>query len=316
MGNEVKATYDCTQPELYAICNLGWNYAKVRQSTIVLKFPEYTMAYIDGKIAEVAAAEALPGQQERELITETDRILLLGIATIAIEQWDMLERYINRLFKTNKALIKTNVEAAGKNFYEAATRPNPNWEDLKQMLIDGQDYITDHTSELTPIVPATFIADYSAALSAFITKYNTFTIDKFSSNEGTTEKVEANNALHDELMFMLADLQKVAPASQKDKFTFTHLKGIITTPGAAGLKNEVRASGTNILLAGALIKIQKEGGLVLEQTTDAEGIADFTNLPAGEYKGRIELTGYTPLDILVNITTGVHSFKHWVLVAV
>ena len=157
MANEILPKYHCTQSELYAICTLGWNRCKTAQATIVASFPEYTVTYIDGKLADIVTVQHMPDFQARNLITETDHILLTQLAVPAIAQWDLLERYIIRSFQSNKPLIKPNVEAAGKPYYKAATREEPNWEDLKQMLINGKTYITDHAATtLAPVMPVGF----------------------------------------------------------------------------------------------------------------------------------------------------------------
>lgn len=222
----------------------------------------------------------------------------------------MLERYITRAFQNNKDLIKPNVEAAGKDYYEAATRDNPNWEDLSQMLLSGQKYINDNGGILTSM-PATFPADYDSTKTAFDKKYDEFTEAEAVTPEKTREKIEANNAIFDDLMLMLGDISAVAPTADLQKeFTFTYLKGIISSPGAAGLKGEITEEGTGNKLGGVLLRLSPLGR---EVSTDKLGLYDFGNIPAGKYILDISLDGYEPRKEEIKIEVGVTSTKNYAL---
>lgn len=310
MANEIKAKYNCTQTELYAICRLGWKMVKNKQVDVVVIYPDYTVLYIDGKIADIKAAEELPDFQSRDLAPESSHIILKQVADPAIQQWKLLERYIIRSFQTNPDLIKPNVEAAGKDYYEAATRDNPNWEDLQQMMLSGNTYITNNLAILTSM-PATFPADYATAKANFDTKYDEFTLAEAEGPEKTSEKIEANNKIFDDLMLMLGDIGAVAPTAELQKeFTFTYLKGIISSPGAAGLKGEITEEGTGTKLQGVLLRLSPRDR---ETSTDEIGVYVFGSIPAGKYVLEISLDGYeTKIDNIV-IQAGVTSTKNYVL---
>ncbi len=279
MANEIKAKYNCTQTELYAICRLGWKMVKNKQADVVIVYPDYTILYIDGKIASIKAAEDLPDFQSRDLLPESSHIILKQVADPAILSWKLLERYITRAFQNNKELIKPNLEAAGKDYYEAATRDNPNWEDLQQMMLSGNTYITNNLGILTSM-PPTFPADYASTKTDFDTKYDEFTIAEAESPEKTREKIEANNGVFDELMLMLGDIGAAAPPELQHEFTFVYLKGIISSPGAAGLKGEISEEGTGVKLENVLLRLSPSAR---ETNTDALGLYDFGSISAGKY---------------------------------
>lgn len=310
MANEIKARYNCTQTELYAICRLGWKLCKNKQGDIVLVYTDYTIPYIDGKVAAIKSAEDLPDFQSRDLLPESSHIILKQYAEPAILKWKFLERYITRAFQNNKDLIKPNLEAAGKDYYEAATRENPNWEDLSQMLLSGQKYITDHGGLLTSM-PATFPADYASSKTDYDTKYDEFTEAEATTPEKTREKLEANNGIFDDLMLMLGDINAVAPtADLQREFTFTYLKGIISSPGAAGLKGVITEDGTDLKLKDVLLRLNPIGR---EATSNLGGEYDFGSIPAGKYILEISLDGYETRKEDVKIDTGVTSTKNYAM---
>ncbi len=310
MGKEIKAKYNCTQTELYAICRLGWKLCKNKQAQIILAYTDYTIPYIDDKITSIKKAEDLPDFQSRDLLPESAHILLKKISEPAILNWKLLERYIIRAFQEDKDLIKPNLEAAGKDYYEEATRDNPNWEDLSQMLLSGQKYITDNGAALTSM-PATFPAQYDLVKGKFDTKYDEFTEAEALTPEKTREKIEANNEIFDDLMLMLGDINSVAPTADLEKeFTFTYLKGIISSPGAAGLKGEITEEGTGKKLKDVLLRLSP---IEREVSTDEDGLYDFGSIPAGKYVLYISLDGYAPRQENVTIETGVTSTKDYTL---
>lgn len=310
MANEIKAKYNCTQTELYAICRLGWKMVKNKQADVVLIYPDYTVPYIDGKINDIKTAEELPDFQSRDLVPESSHIILKQVADPAIQKWKLLERYITRAFQSNKDLIKPNLEAAGKDYYEAATRDNPNWEDLQQMMLSGNTYITNNLAILTSMPPA-FPAEYATAKGDFDTKYDEFTIAEAEGPEKTSEKIEANNAIFDALMLMLGDIGAVAPTAELQKeFTFTYLKGVISSPGAAGLKGVISEEGTDVKLKDALLRLSPIG----RETQSVEGGEySFASIPAGKYVLEISLDGYETKKDEIKIEPGVTSKKDYAL---
>ncbi len=310
MSNEIKAKYASSQPELYAICNLGWNICKQHQIDVEGKFPEYTMLYIDDKLARIAVVEAQPDFQVRDSVTEKERNDLKKLAVDAIFNWKLLERYIIRAHQTNKEQIKPDLEAAGSGYYRTATATSPDWEDLKQMLISGKNFITNNILLLTGKMYVGFPADYDTTKNAFQDKYNQFTLGVAGAPNMTDEKIEDNNEIYDDLMLMLGDLKMIAPPATQDEVTFAYLKGIISSPGPAGLKGTVTGEATGNKLTGVLLRLLETD---YEATTDGVGEYDFGNIASGTYTLEISKDGYQTLTVTVQIFTGVTSTKNYVL---
>ena len=311
MATEILPKYHCTQTELYAICRLGWNIAKQYQTNLAFKFPYYTIPFIDAKLTAVNDAQELPDFQNRDFASETARIILKQKADFAIENWKLLERYIINALQSDKDLIKPHLEAAGKDYYDSATRENPDWEDLKQMLIDGKKYITDNSALLIPFMPATFATDFDSTKADFQNQYDTFLAAETTTPVDTNLKINANNQIYDALMLLIGDCKAALPTLFRDSISFNYLKSIITSPGPAGLKGTV-TSTTNTPLSGALLRLVE---LALDVTTNSEGQYDFGNIRSGSYTLQISLSGFLDFSDTVVVLTGVTSTKNYQLTA-
>ena len=101
--------------------------------------------------------------------------------------------------------------------------------------------------------------------------------------------------------------------AKRDQYVIARLLDIITPPGAAGLKLDVKNSVTNEWVAGAQVKIMKDGEPGISSFTDADGKADMGNLTAGTYVGNITGAGYAEFNFEVVISTGVTSYKHYLI---
>jgi len=306
----IKVKYNSTQAELYAICYLGWNIAKTNQPQLAIDYPEYTIAYINTKIAAITSAEELPDFQYRDLATETAHITLLQLGAKAVAQWRLLARYITRAFQSNKPLIKPNIEAAGQQYLEKASKENPNWEDLKRLLVDGKKYLTDNAAILTPVMPATFAATFNTEKTTFDNQYILFLQGEFEAPAATYNKVSANNSIYDDLLLFIDDAKEIADIPSSGQFSFAYFKGIVTSPGPAGLKGLITETGTNSKLIGASLILLDTDYVA---TSDADALYNFGNIASGNYNIQITLTGYQTLTVPVQIFTGVTSTKNYQL---
>jgi hypothetical protein len=311
MSTTINAKYHCTQAELYPICILGWNFAKKHQIEIEPFFPEYTVVYIDDKLAQITAAELLPDFQSRDALTEEERIILTKTAKLAIKKWDLLERYIIRALQSDKDLIKPNLEDAGSKYYRAATATQPNWEDLKKMLVSGNKYIIDNAALLAPVMPAGFPLSFKTQKDKFESQYAELLLNRVEAPAETIEKLNANNAIFDDLMLMLGDIKALTPDELDDDISFAYLKGIISSPGPAGLKGLITQQGSTVKINGALCRLLETD---YETTSDTDGFFDFGNIASGKYTIQISKDGYQTLDVSITIFTGVTSTKNFELV--
>ncbi|MBK8657933.1 MAG: hypothetical protein IPN22_03415 [Bacteroidetes bacterium] len=143
------------------------------------------------------------------------------------------------------------------------------------MLTSGKSFITDNLAALTPQMPPTFQVEYNTALTDFTTKYNTFTTLEATAPDSTITKIEANNAIYDDLMLLLGDLKAIVPAIYDDEVTFTYLKSIISSPGPAGLKGTITNSNSTLPVSEAILRLTD---INRETTSEADGSYNFGNI--------------------------------------
>ncbi len=101
--------------------------------------------------------------------------------------------------------------------------------------------------------------------------------------------------------------------AKRHQFVWDRIIDRITPPGAAGLKLDVRNGATNEFEPGVSLSIQQTGQPTVNGETDAEGFLQLTNLAVGDYTGSLRKPGFTALNIEFTISTGVISFKHYII---
>jgi hypothetical protein len=129
------------------------------------------------------------------------------------------------------------------------------------------------------------------------------------------ERCRANNAIYDEAIKICGDGQVAFIDNEAKRYQFVWDRIIerITPPGAAGLRLDVRNGATNEFEPGVEISLQQEGLPAVTGTTDSEGYFQFPNMEVGVYTGFLRKPGFVPVPIEVNISTGVISFKHYII---
>ena len=241
-----KRKYQCTQPQLYAICKIGWKSYEENQAAFELFNTNYTVLFGTNAVAAVAAAKALPDFQQRDEPSETAFILMGKKADKCIISWKTLRSYIKKAFDPD--LFKPKIESAGYNYYEEAT--NENWEDLDSMLLAGQSFITNNTPALTTAgMPAGFPASYNTLYGEFGDLYETFTDAGQDSKEGTDAKITANNDIHKTLTDMFADGQLIfaEDAGKRERFIFARVKAIVKLQLASAAATTYQGGVTSTL---------------------------------------------------------------------
>ena len=97
-----KANYNCTEQELYTICETAWNSC----SQYLIRFtpfkPKYTPTFIAAKLAAVLAARNLPDEQQRNALYETANVNLRKEGRKACDKWQALKRYIADAFPADQ----------------------------------------------------------------------------------------------------------------------------------------------------------------------------------------------------------------------
>lgn len=270
--------YNCTQDELYAICAIGWNSYAENQADFLALNTTYTVALGTAALAAVQAAKDLPGEQARGEAPESARIALKEAADIGLHQWRILRSHISKAFPG--ALFKPKVEAAGGDKYDLAMANN--WESVDALLNAGLLFLTDNTAALTAAgMPPAFVADYTTARANFAAVYTAFKTAEQSTEEGTDEKIIANNDLYDDLLSMFDDGQLIYEknASKRDRFILAKVKSLVTPGG--GIPENILATLQGFVAAGMKVNLGA--------------------LPAGTAKARMKALAGGPLEFGLSV---------------
>lgn len=97
-------------------------------------------------------------------------------------------------------------------------------------------------------------------------------------------------------------------------FVFSTLWDLINPP-VAGIKGEVKVTGTNVPIVGATISIQKEGEVALDILTDEEGSYSH-QVGAGKYTIKVSANGYVSQSKEVDMKADGYKTFDFVMVAV
>ena len=277
---------------------------------------KYTAPAVAAFQAQVEAARLLPDEEQRTTVHELLRIELKNYTDGSIRpHLGALKLYIRDAYDDD-AVRSTKLTAAGYNDWDRAL--NYNWEVLRTVIQKADTFITDNSADLlaNDNMPVAFPTKITADKTFVNTKVPVFLNTRENAPQGTQVKIVESNKLFEIAASICEDGQHVFesdPAKQK-QFVWSAIMEIVTPAGKAGLKFDAKDSDTSEPLKSVVVKIKMDGNPALSVTTDENGKGAFDNLPAGDYAGTVELTGYVTQNITLTINTGVTSFKHWLMV--
>jgi len=286
--------YNCTQPELYAVCRNGWaNYNRSLASFTIFR-PIYTNPYGLSRIAEITAAELLPDEQTRDAAAESARVTLSLAGEVCLSNWQTLKRYIIAAFQPS--YHKSMLEAAGSMLYEQAR--GENWDVLNELNVSGSRFIAANNTVLSnnQNMPAFFPGNFNNAKTGYEAKYLAFTQAEETAKSQTDAKVVANNNLYSKLISMFLDGQEIFKSNTTlvQEFIFADVLNLITSPGAAGLKGVIRNSAGNAPLEGVTVTIVE---LAKTAVSDVDGSYDFSRIASGDFTVKFEKAGFTTVTL-------------------
>jgi hypothetical protein len=302
----IKPLYKCSQQNLYIAADLGWNNYSDNLASFTSFKGKYKAVYGTNAISEMLAAKALPDNNSRHSIPESQRIILDSLANTCLYNWNMLKSYIEEAYPTDTK--KTMIRSAGGDYYKKAK--NHNWSEVDIMNESAITFMNKYASELEmggDNMPATFIAQYVNGKTAFDTGYKDFLKAKQAAGGGTDAKITANNKVYKKLIAMLKDGQLIfnTDESKKDLFTFETLLSFISGTGLSGFKLWVIDSVSELPITDFTVSIQP-GSLT------GEGGDDGTlekHLPENVYTFTLNAMGYDIHQDIIRVTTGSISRK-------
>lgn len=268
--------YKMPQAELYVACRIGWESYNENLSAFTGFSNFYNASNYTDAIVAIDAAEAIGDLQARTSKSELTRISLVNNAKVAINNFNYLRSHIEKAFVGEDVEVRLD-EAGYKNYEKAA---NYNWEYLLLMLKSCKTFIADNNAALVAGgMPVVFATNFIANADLVALKYKDFKDFQQDAREGTSNLINANNAIYDSLIKMFLDGQKIFSenAALRDRFVLERVKELIT-PNSGG---KVLASYEDILAASAKINL----GL----------------LPTGSKKLRVRVIAGGPLEFGLSV---------------
>jgi len=310
-SNKPQAEYGCEQLELYAVGGIGWGSCKTYVADFAAFKPKYTIAFIDGKLAAIAAARALPDEMVRNAMVHTKLMALRDAASACLRGWQGLKRYINSAYPEPEA-NETQLQEAGQALYRDAGKED--WEKVSGLMEAGKNYIDAHLAVLTANdnMPAAFETEFDDLITDFDAAYDDFKQTEEEMEVKSQEKIVASNAVNRDLAEMFADGQHIFryDAAKREQFVFEKVLELVSGGGngGGGGDNEVTLSGviSNNVTGNPIANAQFTVG-PHSFTSDANGnfSKTFTIDVPTTYNVTITADGYEDEDTTYQFTPGV-----------
>lgn len=308
--------YTESQDELYEGCELLASSIEEELPQLAAFKAKYDAAFVTAFKNTIQTAIALPDDDQRAAAHEILRINMVNYVDDKVrDALTSLRLYIRDAYN-DPAEREVRWKEAGFNDYAAAMKYN--WEKLKGLLKNANDFITNHLSDLTannnmPPAFQTTISDIKTQVDSAVTKLLGL---RENSKQGTQDKIAANNELNKQKNAICEDGQHVFRKNdaKRAQFVWESIMEIVSPPGKAGLKFDVKEDQTNNPIFEVTGKFQKPGGTIITAKTGKDGKASIDSLEPGKYTGTIEHPDYNTLKVDFEISTGVTSFKHWLLI--
>lgn len=311
---DLKPNYNCSQDVLYAACELVITSLNEELVSFTALKPKYNAALVTALRAELLAARNIPALSQRQSEQEIARINLLSKLTLCLDKLNALRLYIRDAY-TVSAIREVRMMEAGFGDYEKAA--DANWEKLEAIMNNAKVFLSLHEADLlaSDNMPVAFKADFDALAATVNPEIVAMQNMRENNKQGTSEKIQANNNLYTRVMSVCEDGAYIFrnDAAKASQFIWSSVTDIITPPGAAGLKGEVKDELTSEIIIGASVNIKLPDSPLISVVTGADGKYLFGSLPIGNYEGKVTMDGYQSVGFTVSISTGVVSTKNLVL---
>ena len=311
-----KPIYKCSQDVLYAACDLVITSLDEELVSFTALKPKYNVAYVDAMRAELLAARTIPALNQRQSEQEVARIRLLAKLTLCLDNLNALRLYIRDAYP-DAEIREVRLSEAGFDDYEKVA--NANWEKLETIMSEAKTFIALHEAELLAAdnMPPTFKADFDTLTATVNPEVVAMLNMRENNKQGTSSKILANNNLYSRIIGACEDGVYIFrnDAAKASQFIWNSVTEIITPPGAAGLRGEIKDEVTSVFISGAVVTLKGADSPVIEATSDADGKYLFDRVPVGDYVGRVKKDGYDWYEFDVTIKTGVTSIKDFLLKA-
>jgi hypothetical protein len=300
----LEKNYPTSQSVNSIVLRLLWESCRENLPEFAAFKAKYTDQFIDDRIAELDAADALPSEEARALAHIRLRNDIIELGKGGRKSWQSLKLYI----KEYAVDLDAELNAAGWAEYEPAS--NENFSSLKSLLLKGSQYIAANATALSgdgQNMPAGFPASYNLKMTAVNNKVQEFYASIEASRVATAIKVDAYAKCYLAGVSMGTDGQHLFMDNEemRKQFSYEAVTNVVEPPGASNLLVDVTAGG--VKLQGAEVSII---GTSKSGVTNADGATLLTQLHDGPVRCRIVCDGYPEKIVDITLTAGSTSRLH------
>lgn len=197
------ATYNCSQQELYLVSAMAWGLCRKHLPRFARVFGFYTEGYIEDRLAEMAAAKAIPNHYARNDAPTSNHIYLMEAIKDCGDCFQVLKSYIRKAFEGD--LQKIKLDAAGQSFFAKAMSGNQG--KLNDLNDTALQFIESNAADLmkNDNMNAAFLDEYKAVVAHYNALRQTYTDSKKAAKDLRVDNTIANNNVHKKMMKMFAD---------------------------------------------------------------------------------------------------------------
>ena len=302
---KAKTLFNCTQQELYLALPLAWALCHKNLSRFAKLKGFYTEGYVNDRLAEIAAAKAIPNYKTRKDDPNTHRVSLDEATEDCCHYFMMLKSLIGSAFRPE--LLEVKYDAAGSAFFNKAEQGNEGaMNDLNDTAIQ---FIQKNEADLKANnnMQDTFLTDYQAVVAFYNTHRKAYNESAKMATRLTKDNTEANNNIYKMMMGMMADARVIFRKEPvlRDQFTFTNVLDQVVSASVAGIRGKVMNVETEKGIEKVKITID---GKDKTYETDKYGKFDIAQLANGEYMITFSCKGYK--DVVFEefeVKTGVYN---------
>ncbi len=217
------ATYNCSQQELYLVSEMAWGLCRKHLPRFARLFGYYTEGYIDDRLAEMAAAKAIPNHYARNDAPTSNHIYLVEAIKDCGGCFQVLKSYIRKAFEGD--LQKIKLKAAGQSFFAKAMSGNQG--KLNDLNDSALRFMASNAADLmkNDNMNATFLDEYTAVVAHYNALRKTYDESKTIAQDLSKQNTVANNNVHKQMMKMFSDAKVLfrREPDLRSSFTFDNV---------------------------------------------------------------------------------------------
>ena len=201
------AAFNCSQQELYLVSEMAWGLCRKHLPRFARIFGYYTEGYIDDRLAEIAAAKAIPGHTTRKDAPTSNHLYLKETVKDCGDCFQILKIYIKGAF--NEDLQKIKLNAAGQSFFAKAMSGNQ--AKLCELNETALHFLEKNAADLmaNDNMKPHFVDEYKAVVARYNALQQTYIESKKNAKELSLKSALAHKNLHKQMMGMLKDAKGV-----------------------------------------------------------------------------------------------------------